>query len=47
MNRDEQDTDARITNLIWEAAKLLNPNSYIEPEKVQKAKEELITTLKN
>ena len=47
MNRNKHDIDAKITNLIWEAAKLLNPNSYIEPEKVQKAKEELITTLKN
>tara|TARA_B100000678_G_scaffold291257_1_gene307213 strand:+ start:93 stop:242 length:150 start_codon:yes stop_codon:yes gene_type:complete len=46
MNRKEHEIDAKITNLIWETAKILNPNSYIEPEMVQRAKNEVINILK-
>ncbi len=46
MNRKEHEIDAKITNLIWETAKILNPDSYIEPERVQRAKTEVINILK-
>ncbi len=29
---------ALIDNLVWEIAKILTPDSYIDPEKVKKAK---------
>ena len=46
MDRKEHEIDAKITNLIWETAKILNPDSYIEPEIIEKAKKEIVNILK-
>ena len=46
MDRKEHEIDAKITNLLWETAKILNPNSYLEPDMIQKAKVEVIKILK-
>ena len=46
MNRKEHEADAKIVNLIWEIAKIVNPDTYIEPKTIQKAKMEVINMLK-
>ena len=46
MDRKEHEIDAKVTNLVWEVAKILNPDSYIEPNLIQKAKIEVINILK-
>ena len=46
MSRDEHNKLSKIENLVWEAAKIIKPNSYIEPAKVEKAKEALLRILK-
>ncbi len=46
MDRTEHEKDAKITNLVWEMAKILNPNLYIEPELIEKAKIEVRNILK-
>jgi len=45
--KEEHNKKMMIENLIWEIAKLLKPNSYIDPQIVKKAKEQLIKTLEN
>ena len=46
MDRIEHEKDAKITNLVWEMAKTLNPDSYIEPNLIEKAKNEVRDILK-
>ena len=45
MSKEEHNKMAMIENLVWEAAKILLPNSYIDPKKVTKAKENLLAAL--
>jgi len=45
MSREEHNKMAMVENLVWEIAKILSPNSYIEPKKVSKAKETLLAIL--
>ena len=45
MSREEHNKMAMIDNLVWEAAKILIPNSYIDPKKIAKAKTDLIKSL--
>ena len=45
MSKEEHNKMAMIENLIWEAAKILLPNSYIDPKKIIKAKENLLDSL--
>lgn len=45
MSKEEHNKMAMIENLVWEAAKILLPNSYIDPQKITKAKENLLATL--
>ncbi len=45
-SREEHDRIAMVENLIWEIAKILKPNSYIDPLKIKKAKDYLLSTLK-
>lgn len=42
MSREEHNKMAKIENLVWEIAKILHEGSYIEPEKVAKAKKALL-----
>jgi len=46
VSTEEHNKSSKIENLVWEAAKIIKPNSYIEPKKVQKAKEALLRILK-
>ena len=41
-NREVHDKMAIIENLIWEIAKIMEPNSYIDPEKIKRAKDALL-----
>lgn len=45
MSKEEHNKMTMIENLVWEAAKILLPNSYIDPKKITKAKENLLATL--
>ncbi len=45
MSREEHNKMAMIDNLVWEVAKILIPNSFIDPERVAKAKHNLIKSL--
>ena len=47
VQKENHNTNEIIDNTIWEIAKLLKPNSYIDPQIVKKAKEQLIKTLEN
>lgn len=44
-NREIHDKMAMIENLIWEIAKIIEPNSYIDPEKIKHAKTALLKIL--
>lgn len=44
-NREIHDKIAMIENLIWEIAKIIEPNSYIDPEKIKHAKTTLLQIL--
>jgi len=45
MSREEHNSMAMIDNLVWEIAKILIPNSFIDPKKVAEAKSNLIKSL--
>jgi len=45
MSREEHNKMAMIDNLVWEIAKILIPNSFIDPKKVAEAKSYLIKSL--
>jgi len=45
MSREEHNKMAMIDNLVWEIAKILIPNSYIDPTRVAEAKSNLIKSL--
>lgn len=42
MSKDEHNKIAKVENLIWEIAQTLQPNLLIEPEKIEKAKKDLL-----
>ncbi len=42
MSKLEHNKIAKIENLIWEIAQLIQPNSYIEKENIEKAKKDLL-----
>ena len=46
MSREEQERNTTIENLVWEAAKKIKPNSYINPKTIKKATTDLISALK-
>jgi len=45
MSREEHNKMAMIDNLVWEIAKILTPNSFIDPKRVAEAKSNLIKSL--
>ncbi|MEC4847625.1 MAG: hypothetical protein RI100_00340 [Nitrosarchaeum sp.] len=45
MLKEEHNKMAMIENLVWEAAKIMFPNSYIDPKRITKAKENLLESL--
>jgi len=45
MSKEEHNKMAMIENLVWEAAKIISPDSYIDPKKITKAKENLLANL--
>ena len=42
MSKEEHNKIAKVENLIWEIAQTLQPNSLIQPEKIEKAKKDLL-----
>ncbi len=42
MSKLEHNKIAKIENLIWEIAQLIQPNSYIEKDNIEKAKKDLL-----
>lgn len=45
VSKEEHNKHAMIENLVWEIAKIINPNDYINPKKVERAKNILVTNL--
>lgn len=45
--RDEHNKIAIIENHLWEIAKILESNSYIDPKKIQQIKEYIFSTFYN
>jgi len=45
LDRAEHNKMMIVENLVWEIAKTLSPNSYIDPKKVEKIKSNLIKRL--
>jgi len=45
MSREEHNKMAMIDNLVWEIAKILTPDSYIDPERVKTAKTKVVEIL--
>ncbi|MDH3610808.1 MAG: hypothetical protein OEM79_03490 [Nitrosopumilus sp.] len=43
MSREEHERNTTIENLVWEAAKKIKPDSYINPTIVKKASADLIS----
>ena len=41
MNRIGHNKIAKIENLIWEIAQIIQPNSLVEKENIEKAKKDL------
>ena len=46
MSREEHERNTTIENLVWEAAKKIKPNSYINPQIIRKATADLIATFR-
>ena len=42
MLKEDHNKIAKIENLIWEIAQIIQPNSLVEKENIEKAKKELI-----
>ena len=47
MSRENHNNTAMIENLVWEIAKILNKDQYIDPKKVTAAKDTIIKLLSN
>jgi hypothetical protein len=47
MDKDEHNKIAKVENLIWEIAQILQPNTIIEKSKIEKAKQSLLLLFKN
>jgi len=45
MLKEDHNKIAKIENLVWEIAQILNPNSLIEKEKIEEAKKCLLNIL--
>ena len=44
-DRELHDKMAMIENLIWEITKIMEPNAYIDPEKIKRAKDTILKIL--
>lgn len=45
ISRDEHNKISMIENHLWEIVKIMKPNSYIDPQKIQKIKEYILSEL--
>ena len=45
LQKEKHNTNAMIENKIWEIAKILNPDSYLDYKKISSAKENLLQIL--
>ena len=46
MDRNEHTKNSKIENHIWEIAKILNKNRYVEPKIIDEAKSLILKILK-
>jgi len=46
MSREEHNKIAKVENLIWEIAEILQPNIIIENKKIEEAKKTLLQIFK-
>jgi len=46
MNREEHTKNSKIENHIWEIAKILNKNNFVEEKMIKEAKDSVIKILK-
>lgn len=46
MSKEEHNKIAKVENLIWEIAETLQPNSLIDPKKIEEAKQTLLLIFK-
>ena len=46
MDRDEHARNSKIENHIWEIAKILNKNKYVEIDTIETAKNAILKILK-
>ncbi|MBI5146891.1 MAG: hypothetical protein HZA84_06690 [Thaumarchaeota archaeon] len=47
VTREEHNKTSMIENHLWEIAKIMEPNSYIDPNKIQKIKEYVFSIFQN
>jgi len=47
MSKEEHNKIAKIENLIWEIAQILQPSSYIENQKINEAKKTMLQIFKD
>jgi hypothetical protein len=45
MSKEDHNKTAKVENLLWEIAQILNPNSIIEKERIEEAKKSLLNIL--
>ena len=46
MSKNEHNKIAKVENLIWEISKILQPNSIIDANQIEKAKQSLLLIFK-
>ncbi len=46
MSKDEHNKIAKVENLIWEIAEILQPNTIIKNSKIEEAKQTLLLIFK-
>jgi len=42
ITKEQHNKMAAIENMLWEIAKIISPNDYIDPQVISKAKEKLL-----
>ena len=45
LSKEEHNKMEMVENLVWEIAKILDPNNFIDPNKVKKAKNKVLEIL--
>ena len=45
LSKEEHNKMAMVENLVWEIAKILDPQNFIDPDRVKKAKNKVVEIL--